>query len=102
MDNGSRFLLFLLFCFIGIWIAVCLIEGIIICSVHCCDYCINCCITIDKFVSNIRRKIRLKTPVTCVVIYPVVAAQELPHYEGDTPVTAASTICDADIIIEED
>mgnify|MGYP001392846486 CR=1 FL=1 len=102
MDNGSRFLLFLLFCFIGIWIAVCLIEGIVICSVHCCGYCINCLVATERLVEDTQRKITLRRPINCVVIYPVVAAQELPHYEGDTPVTAASTICDADIIIEED
>ena len=102
MDFGSRFLLFLLCVCVGFFITILIIQGIVICSVNCFHHCIDCLVATETLVEDTQRKIKLSRPINCVVIYPVVAAQVLPHYEGDTPVTAASTICDADIIIEED
>jgi len=102
IDFFPPFFLFLICFCIGFWLTIGIIQVIIIFSVNCCNHCIDCLVATETLVGDTKRKIKLRRPINCVVIYPVVAAQELPYYEGDTRVTAASTICDADIIIEED
>lgn len=89
----------LIFLCICVWICIGIIQIVVIFSNHCFHHCITCLIATENFVENMKRKIKHRRPIGCVVVYPVTEALELPHYEGES-IIASSTIYDAEIIIE--